>query len=139
MRRWLYEARVPFGAGPAADAVGCSSGARGPRRSGDVRPRPRRQQRARRRLAAARRSAAAVRGARVPVRQPDGSLAGPAAHPVVASPSDPVMDEALYTEPGYWSCVARGTAENAGPWSEPTPLTFVQADYRGLYSPMKLG
>jgi hypothetical protein len=84
-------------------------------------------------------SRADVLCARNPVRQPDGSLAGAAAHTVVASPSAPVQDEALYTEPGYWSCVARGTAENAGPWSEPTPLTFVQADYRGLYSPFKLG
>jgi hypothetical protein len=73
--------------------------------------------------------------ARDPVRKPDGSLRGSAVRSVERPPSQRVDDHSLYARSGYWSCVARGRHQHAGPWSAPTPRTLVREDYYGVVHP----
>ena len=70
----------------------------------------------------------------------DGSLTGSVIDRSEGLPPASFSDAQLYSEPGYWQCVVRGSygPDQVSPWSAPTPRTLVQAAYRGLSKPFTM-
>jgi hypothetical protein len=85
-------------------------------------------------------SRAEVTCARDAVVGADGSLTGSAVDRSEGLPPASFSDAQLYSEPGYWRCVVRGSygPDQVSPWSAPTPRTLVQAAYRGLSKPFTM-